>query len=449
MHSNGNFCLSQVEAKLGETPIKLTAAWADRSEKHLTADLTIDEVKSEKSKEGWSAHGSRHHKDAILLLVPEKPIPPKSTLRLTLSFASPWAQHAIGRLKLSSSPDPTLAGAIRSHHRHTLLARANSAAGKITRFPGVIAFDSSGNRIGTVEGLGLDTSTATLATALKALEAAARERDEFFVRAESAEGKDRATLFAQGLALAREHNGFPWTDGKRGNPSRSKILEAILTAEPEDSDGWHRFLSFNAGTLAKEANELIKQEKYEDALASIEKQISHPLNKRLESEQLFHLFRQWKGREEDRFYVMEEIARIDPTSHTGIGATGFLMMHGRGPASLTHGWLPKHVEKGEFSLTLTAGVAREFDHPGRYRLSARAGKGEHPLTIKSIALLLDGKEVSRADTPATLQAGQLTRAEWFLELPADSTGRPLALRLDCEAPAGTDSSGTFTVKPLL
>ena len=102
--SNGNFAVSEVEVRLGNTPVKLTAAWADAGE---GAWRTVDGV-SDKADQVWNAHGHLHQHRTLLLILAE-PVPAGAELTARLVCRSPWGQHVPGCLRAAVLNDPALA----------------------------------------------------------------------------------------------------------------------------------------------------------------------------------------------------------------------------------------------------------------------------------------------------------------------------------------------------
>ena len=102
--SNGNFAVSEVEVRLGNTPVKLTAAWADAGE---GAWRTVDGV-SDKADQVWNAHGHLHQHRTLLVTLAE-PVPAGAELTARLVCRSPWGQHVPGCLRAAVLNDPALA----------------------------------------------------------------------------------------------------------------------------------------------------------------------------------------------------------------------------------------------------------------------------------------------------------------------------------------------------
>lgn len=451
--SGGNFVLSEVEATFGVSPIKFTGAWADRTDGNLTPALTIDGIISEKGKEGWNPNVGRHHEDRVLVLAPEKPLPANTTLTLKLHFASPWAQHTIGRVRIRQSSDAALAATITDYHRASLLNQHNKAAGQVTSYPGVVLFDAEGRASGRAERLLKGLTPEQLAARLLWFPRRRQQLASIVQQGLAATGTRRADLLGEALASSREDGLPPYHD----KTNRVALLKLLREADTNDLTGWQRALEFNPGKIAEAANKLAATNQHEAAIAAIDKGINSPANKHLTTAQKqelmltkFHLYRGWKGHEDQRFEVLRDIAKVDPDTTTGVGATGYLLYYQKGPVSVTHGWSSPHLKRGPMTWDIEYGVPRTFDHAGKYEVTLIPKGGTNVLAVKSLAMLVDGKEVSRDAHASRLgPATAATNSIYKLELPVFPHGHKLQLRMACEVEGGTDNRGAFEVRPLL
>ena len=454
---NGNFVLSEIEVALvnGPTPqpLKFTGAWADRNDASLGAAFAIDGVISEKGKEGWNPSVGRHHEDRLLVLAPEKPLPPGSTVTLKLHFASPWAQHVIGRVRVRLHGDAALAHAVSDFHRQWLLNQHNKAAGQITSYPGIVLFDADGRACGHAERLLKGLTPELLAARLLWLDQQHQHFDNLVRQAQTATGTRRADLLGEALFGSREDGMPPWSD----KTQRPALLKLLRESDTNDLTSWQRALEFNPGKIAAEANRLVATNKVVEALAALDREISSPANKHLSTAQKqellltkFHIYRGWKGHEEQRFDALREIVKVDPETTSGIGAMGYLLCYQKGPVSLTHGWSSPHLTRGPMTWNIEYGVPKTFDHAGKYEVTLTPKSGTNVLAVKSLTLLLDGKLASADSHSSRLGPGTVaTNAIYKLELPIFPHGHKLILRMACESEGGTDNKGTFEVKPLL
>jgi mono/diheme cytochrome c family protein len=108
---NGNFVLSEIAVELrtpgGKQPISLTGAHADFSQKDWPVAHAIDG----KLDTGWAIQPETGKAHAASFACAPLDLPAGATLVVTLSQQSPYAQHIIGRLRLSVSSRPDNGGA--------------------------------------------------------------------------------------------------------------------------------------------------------------------------------------------------------------------------------------------------------------------------------------------------------------------------------------------------
>lgn len=119
--ANGNFVLSEVEAEAAPlsdpsqaVPVRFVAAVADHYQKegdYLPAK-TIDGVVD--GTNGWAVEGNNRHESRTLVLAPATPIgfDGGTVWRIKLRHESQFEQHAIGRVRLAVTGDPTLAATV-------------------------------------------------------------------------------------------------------------------------------------------------------------------------------------------------------------------------------------------------------------------------------------------------------------------------------------------------
>lgn len=126
--SNGNFVLSEFKADLlrGKTPapLKFKTSAADHSQANYPARNAIDGD----PKTGWAVEGQLRIENRKLVLVLNEALKPEKgdRLRIQLQHASQFAQHCIGRFRLSTtnSTTPSIDG--KPTHSPALIAAVNA-----------------------------------------------------------------------------------------------------------------------------------------------------------------------------------------------------------------------------------------------------------------------------------------------------------------------------------
>lgn len=247
-------------------------------------------------------------------------------------------------------------------------------------------------------------------------------------------------------ALQAEDDGESAAIGKETTMKRSM-------SEPDmDTYGY----VFDPAAIHGEAMRLVDQRMFKQAEATITGMLYDPEIFRLTVHQvqqihliLFDVYRRWPGHQQQRFAVARDIVDLDETTHTGIGAEGYLLVNHLGGVTLTHGWVPQQVQVGTNVWDIAIDVAHDFDHGGSYQLTLSQVGGKGAITIREVALLHRGEVLNVAEDPGKL-AGEGSSVAANLRLPVieDDRSQSLQLRVDYVA-TSSDSRGRFEVFPLL
>jgi len=115
---NSNFVLTEFQATVAPADhpdqtrtVRFVAAEADheQADRGFTIEKAIDHDFSNNN--GWAVEGFNRRENRTAIFIPAEPIGFKSgtEIRVKMTFASLWANHAIGRFKLSVSNDSTMA----------------------------------------------------------------------------------------------------------------------------------------------------------------------------------------------------------------------------------------------------------------------------------------------------------------------------------------------------
>src|SRR5262249_42568599 len=112
---NGNFVLTQFEVSAGKDgfksqPVRIAAAAADYEQQGFPIAHTIDAD----PRTGWAVDGHTRRGDRMAVFTFDRPLPggPGTVLLVRMRHQSQYAQHNIGRFRLSltSAPKPALSG---------------------------------------------------------------------------------------------------------------------------------------------------------------------------------------------------------------------------------------------------------------------------------------------------------------------------------------------------
>ena len=453
--SNGNFGISQVDAQLGERPIKLTAAWASAAEGNWGAWQAIDGI-GDHPDNCWNPAANLHLRRTLLLVLGEK-LPPEVPLTIRLTCQTQWDQHVPGAIRGAVLSRDTLAADIAAVYKAQLNLAENA---KFTWWdtaycPRVALLDSRGRAVSCENKPRLDLTPSSLADRIKQLRSVREQRDALWAKAEATQGPEKAELLRQSLDLLGIAN---WA----GNDNCYQFIHDEMTAaDPQDESGAIRWLGFPA--LARDgapgmeaADKALNEKRYEDALAEVDEQLADPRNKALDHDRIQRImlhkdliYRSWPGHEEQRFEVQRQIAALDSTTYLGIGAVGYAGMYHRSPTPmLPYGWGPAQIKAGQNTWDIT-NTDYYFDHPGTYKLTLACTGGKDSLTVHRIAMFDGNVTVAEASplAPAN-EVGPGHAVEVILNLKSWTSNRKYTLRIESEAAqAALDNTGNFGIEP--
>lgn len=461
--SNGNFALNEVSIVNGDQPLAATSAWGNSPEGAGATGLLLDGIVDQPAK-AWNG-GAHTRQPRSLMLTLAKPVRPGANLKVTLVCRSQWNNHVPGSLRAAVLDNAALASTLVRVGEAQELATRNEVFTwwDGSRCPRVALVDSEGRAIAAIDTPRGDLTPATLAAKIKELRETRIARDEWLAKAAKAQGPDQAGLLRKALEVLGYGN---W-------PGNGKCYQAvhdqIRAADPQDVSGATRWLGFSTDPKggvpwAKPAwNEALDTQggkrvpgdaDYQEALARVDKELADPRNAVLSHENIqrmmvakFHIYKSWKGHEDERFRIQQEIADFDPDTFWGIGARGYIGMYGRSATPyLTYGWKPGQVKAGA-NLWRMADTAYFFDHPGRYKIALTHAAGTSTVKVKRLALM-DGETVL-AEAKPDADLGPSKSVTAILDCSAWQADRAYVLVAEIEAAAGTDSSGRFTIEPWL
>ncbi len=451
---NGNFAISEIEvAGPDDSVISSEAAWANAGPAKWVAALLIDGISANNDNQ-WLADGHFHLRRTVFLVL-NKPVKKGTPITVKLICVSPWASHIPGRIHAAVLNDKELASTL---SRHFTADQARLKNAKFTWLgddvPRVSLMDKEGRPVDSFDNPRDGLTPTALAEKIKAMMKKRAERDNFWAKAKIVNGDAKAEHLLKGLEALG--------DGLLFDPKYLPVHTEIKAADPDDSSGCARRLQFapDPRTLPKLVNDalaLTADKKYEEALAQLDKEIKNPQNKWLTPEQVqrimigkFHVYLRWPDNQEQRFEIQRQIRDHDPTTFWGLGAAGYLEMHGKTkePHALCYGWLAAHVKPGTHTWTYSMGTQMYFDHKGKYTFRILHAGGKDSLKIKKVSLYEEETMIDSAEPNEEL--APLGKIEVSLELRKWNPSRKLQLKIDYEAAENkTDLNGIFQVDPLL
>ncbi|MEO5712909.1 MAG: discoidin domain-containing protein [Luteolibacter sp.] len=461
---NGNFALNEVMIESDGKPLPVTRAWGSSKEPNSSAMDLIDGVTDQPIRI-WNA-GANTQQARVLMLAMEKSVRPGATLKITLLGRSQWNNHVPACLRAAVIDDSPLAVTLGRFAEAETLAARNAAFTwwDATRCPRVALTDSEGRGIAAIDTPRGDLTPATLAVQVRKLRETRIARDEWLAKAGALKGPEQAEALRKALDVL----GFANWPGN-GNCYKP-VHDQILAADPQDASGAVRWLGFSTdpkGSVpwAKPAwNEALDTQggkrvptdaDYQEALARVDKELADPRNKVLSHEAIqrmmvakFHIYKSWKGHEDDRFKIQEEIARLDPDTFWGIGARGYIGMYGKSTTPyLTYGWKAEQVKSGANTWRMTD-TGYFFDHPGTYHVTLVPAGGASAVKVKRLALL-DGETVIAEARPDAGFGANNPAVGAVFNCAAWKPDRSYVFLAEIEAAAGTDCAGKFSIEPWL
>lgn len=306
----------------------------------------------------------------------------------------------------------------------------------IQRFPAVAYFDDAKHCVYVKEGLPYTTKQADLEEILNA----ARARDK---EIKALVAKDTIDGYGEAFQLLVKNLDF-----RRANKENvgAHLWKALKAKDPKDTSGWDFALTFNPleGACYK-MQDFAKKHAYAEGENLLREMKSKPqthlsMNQRQGIELLyFILYRNNIGRRNDCVNILKAVAEMDPTTHFGSGALGYLCMWGEGPVAVPYGWREKHVKRGKQTWTVEVGMARAVPKPGRYALTLKRTKGKEAMTV----LKVGGKGIRSAKKTYPLELNKETEII-FIATQANPT-----LELTLEAKESAENEGQIRIRPLL
>lgn len=462
--SNGNFAVSEITVTKDGKPFQPTHAWGSYAEAAMPAAQAIDGI-ADQAGNGWNPAANARQPRTLLLALPEA-LRMNGRLKLRIVCQSAWGQHVPGCLRGRVLEDPTLAAGLAKVTEAQALAARNAAFDwwDGSHCPRVALLDAEGRAVAAEDKPRGGLTPATLAVRVRELRDRRIARDECLVRAEKLQGTERAEALRLALVALDIRN---WG----GNGDCYKIIhQKIKEADPADAGGASRWLGFSADPKggvpwAKPAwNEALDTQggkrtlgdaDYQEALARVDKELADPRNGILDPENIqrmmvakFHIYRSWKGHEEERFRIQREIAAFNPDTFWGIGARGYLGMYGKSETPfLTYGWKPEQLTAGANVWKMTD-CSDYFDHAGAYKVTLAHAGGADKARVKRLALMDGETVIAEARPDADLGPGPLAKLEVTLDCKAWQAGKEYVFVTELEATEGhTDLSGRFQIEP--
>jgi hypothetical protein len=480
--SNGNAAISEVEILRDGVRIRPEFAWGSVNLGGTNGPWnTVDGV-TDKPVECWNIGTHERHERRTLLVALKDSVPADTSLSVRIVCKSPWSQHTPGCVRAAMLADVAALADV------TAVAKAQATQyrnGGFTwagwgKMPRVSLLDKEGRPVAADPAPRATLTSEKLAVELKSFRAKREKRDALQTKANTATGPARAELLRQSLDaldIGRDPefgraNG--WGGGANG--PYEPIHKAIREADPKDESGAVRWLGFSQGCWGAipwaKGNEWWKplegkpeptEADYAAAEACIDRELADPRNRMLDTDHIQHIMkarydlyiRKLKGDRTNAkiLDIQRAIAKVDPDTFWGVGATGYVGMFKRSDNPfMMYGFDGNaQLKPGTNAWTLSDGWMHA-DHAGPFKFSINYGGGKDALRVSRVAVLDGTKEIA-SGSPApgedTLDAAHRSVVVPF-EIKTFRAGSKPVIRIEYEAQSGKfDVAGAFGMEPLL
>lgn len=440
---NGNFVLTEIELRVnGKTrPLAAAAANADR---RLPAwqccDGNLD------ADNGW-APGPGREPRALFLFPLDGPIPAGAPCELKVHSLHKSKKHTLFRYRIDAfGKEPWLPS------QTILWTSKNAPSNQFFRaggraYPAVDCFDAKGDRIGSIPMLSIHTTAEQLAAAIREILERRGKWEALEKKADGCAGRsEQIRQLADAWRLMREAE----------YPGDKRIEQKILKLDPGRADPWTWSILPDRKQIDGKLKEIRETGDKQAEIDYLDSLLKDPLLSKIPSGfrqdlafRKFTVYRNWEGRKDDRFRVLQEVIDIDPESHLALGARGYINMHGRGDPTFSYGWLPKHLRTGDFPLRIRTGVPIRFYKPGFYRVTLGTARSKKAVHVQEVTLLSGEKRISTDRHPAVLEQKKDTNQVYRVELPEGCGTEKLNLQIRMSVPEGHEHSGHVQIEPYL
>jgi tetratricopeptide (TPR) repeat protein len=263
----------------------------------------------------------------------------------------------------------------------------------IHSYPGVVLLDAEGRCYGKLEAPqgGVDG----LLAAVKQARAAKARRDAALDLAAKASGLERAKHLGAALDLMGE------LTMQNGRHSHRALLDELKKLDPQDAVGTQRRFTFNPDHLAEsQLWPLVREKKFEEALALVDKELKDPRNNLWLRQHLLGLrfyVLQSQERLDEALKVLQQIVQLDPKTDMATLARNYSDNITQ-PVTLSEAkWKPEHLRFyfADWRLDVS-GVIRE---KGTYEIEFKREDGDN-ISVRDVALMVGSKELVTVALPA-------------------------------------------------
>lgn len=430
--------------------IPFVDAIADITYKDKVANYVLKDYKDKEK--FWGFENKDRRNGATLYLVAGAPLKENETYQLTFYFNSQWTSSAFGCFKIDLFDAPKVCENIANVTDYYTQVAAMAPFRDVNEgFPLIRAYDKDKRELGSMTCLTDKTTADQVTDYFDKVSKARIARDRYFDRAGTQKEVDKAQSLAS--AILAFDTILSYDQLRRIYKPQ---YEEIRRLDPDDTCAYQRKLDLPYHAIVSKIKEMVGQEAYQQAEAYYQTQLNDPKNYRLTKEQKqrltfagFYLYKRWKGKEEKMWRLLDAVVAIDPNSHIGLGARGYLSMNGQGEIALPYGIFPKDFFNNALDARITMGVGKIINHKGTYELIFEYKKGKDTFDIQQVSILINGKSCFSDNLAFSLNNENKIK-KYAFEVPFNvMTKDHIEILLKARTPNGSDCYVGINIKPTL
>lgn len=442
---NGRITVSELtisDANGKKIPVRSIVTSEDSIPQQPTTRLTD----GDESANGTWTSDHNNFRNVNFLIFPSQPIPANAKVTLTWTVKSVGQDQLPVEIKVQQSAlgDPTPLTTMAENEEFLTKLPIDTK-----NLPALFAFDKQRKLIAKVTPVLVQHDPAAVAQKLNSeIKTVTDAEATIASAANQADPHKKIELIVKGAEALGSY-----LDGNR----RKQLVAEIAKLDPDQSSPYRWRFDFNTSEFNTKLTEAQKNGGLDAAFAFIDQTVRSPRASQLNNEQkqLLVLEKFKRARADKKTWpelvpYLKEVAKIDPTTHTGIGAIGQIDSNGLGDPSMAFGFWPTHLKAGKNTLTVKTGLAVLIPVNGSYelQLTRRAGS-KGTLTIHSASIVdKAGNAISTHKSDQKMD-DTVPTIKIPLSIPAGAQPDEVSIQLQLTAEAPPAASCTFIFRPTL
>lgn len=303
----------------------------------------------------------------------------------------------------------------------------------IRNYPGVVLLDSDNRRFFVKDGTRGDAAEL-IAEIEKAYELKTK-RDTLLEAAAKSEGLDKAKHLAAVLELLGKQS-------IHGGNSHRRLFDELKKLDPEDTTGAVRRLDYNVDSFAERTLwPLLREKKYDEALAAVEKEFNDPRNdmelKQRFTAMKFHVYQSQAEKLDKALETLNELIALDDSTYMAELARGYIKNITEPIILEKPAWSGQNLRF--FFATWHLDARTLIDSPGKYEIRMERTRAED-IEVRDVSFAVDGKETVKAEMPRDKKV--------VLEVSNFDLDKPRELRFSVKGHGWFGSQGVIHVKKI-